>query len=76
MILKRLLKVFGRLERPIGWGMLLGSVVAFALVWYDVIKTGDFKFGTLLIALDLFGTGFGLAQEAEENVNSEASKVK
>lgn len=73
---RRFLKSFGALERPIGWIMLVASVIVFLLVLFDIVKSGDFKYGTLMIAAGLFADGFSMAQDAEENANSHAKKGK
>lgn len=75
-MMNRFLKIFGRLERPAGWTLLIVGFLSFWAVLFDIIITKDAKFATLLISLDLFCSGFSAAQEAEENVNSAASKEK
>lgn len=52
---------------------MLGGAVTFVAVLFDLIQTGDAKWATLLIAADLVVSGFGAVQEAENDLDSEAS---
>lgn len=74
--MRAFLRLFGRMERPAGWIMLLAGFVSFFATLFNIIVTGQAKFATLLISLDLFCSGFSAAQEAEENVRSAAKQAK
>jgi hypothetical protein len=72
-VTRRLLRLFGRAQRPAAWSLMLGGAVTFVAVLFDLIQTGDAKWATLLIAADLVVSGFGAVQEAENDLDSEAS---
>ena len=74
--MKSFLKFFGKLERPIGWSMLIASIIVFFGVLLDIIVTRDLKLPTLLLAAGLFCDGFSMAQDAEDNTESVATQVK
>lgn len=69
MITKRLLvRAFGRAQRPAAWVLLVGGGVTFLAVLFDLVRTGDARWATLLISADLVVSGFGAVQEAEGQV--------
>jgi hypothetical protein len=67
VIKRQILAVFGRIERPAAWGLLIGGFVTFIGVLFDLIATGNAKWATLLIAADLVVSGFGAVQEAHDD---------
>lgn len=70
---RRLLRWFGRAQRPVAWSVLAGGFVSLMLVITNVIATGDAKFATILGALVLMGEGFSSVQEVENELDSEAA---
>jgi len=64
---RRVLRLFGRLERPAAWLLLVGGMITFIAVALDLIRTGNAKWATLLIAADLIVSGFSAVQEAESD---------
>lgn len=66
-IRRKALSVFARLERPAAWALMVGGLVVFVGVLADLIRLGNAKLGTLLIAADLVVSGFSAVQEAEDD---------
>lgn len=58
--------MFARAERPAAWVLLIGGAVTFLAVLLNVLRTGNAKWATLLIAADLIVSGFSAVQEAED----------
>lgn len=65
----RLLPLFGRLQRPAAWVLLVGAVVTLAVVVLDLIALGNARLGTLLVAAGLVVDGFQAVQEAENEAD-------
>lgn len=63
---RRVLRAFAIIERPAAWCLLAGGMVTFFGVVLDLIRLGNAKLGTLLIAADLIVGGFAAVQEAED----------
>jgi len=66
---RRLLAVFGRMQRPAAWVLMTGGAVTFLAVLFDLVKTGTAKWATLLVAADLVVSGFSAVQEAENEAD-------
>lgn len=66
---RRLLRLFGKVQRPAAWCLLIGAAVTFGVVVTDLVVLGNAKLGTLLIAADLVVSGMAAAQEAENEVD-------
>lgn len=64
---RKALRVFAFIERPSAWVLMIGGGVTFVAVVLDIIKTGNAKWATLLIAADLVVSGFSAVQQAEED---------
>lgn len=64
---RKVLAFFARIERPAAWALMVGGVVVFVGIVADLIRLGNAKIGTLLIAADLVVSGFSAVQEAEED---------
>ncbi len=65
----RLLPVFGRLQRPAAWVLMLGGVVSVVVVVFDLVALGNARLGTLLVAADLMVSGFSSVQVAENEAD-------
>jgi hypothetical protein len=63
---RRILRLFARFERPAAWMLMVGGAVVFVGVLADLVRLGNAKLGTLLIAADLVVSGFSAVQEAED----------
>lgn len=70
---RALLRAFGRAQRPAAWVLLIGGGATFVAVAFDLVRTGDAKWATLLVAADLVVSGFGVVQEAENERDGEES---
>lgn len=64
---RRLLRLFGVLERPAAWGLLAGGLITFISVITGLIVVGEAKLATLLVAADLVVSGFSAVQEGEDD---------
>lgn len=62
---RRILRAFAVAQRPAAWALMIGGALTFVAVAVDLVKTGDAKWATLLIAADLVVSGFSAVQEAE-----------
>lgn len=51
---------------------MVGGACTFVAVAVDLVKTGDAKWATLLIAADLVVSGFSAVQDVENEIDSEA----
>lgn len=67
---RRILATFARIERPAAWGLMVGGVVVFVGVVADLIRLGNAKVATLLVAADLVVSGFAAVQEVEDDEGS------
>lgn len=69
---RRILRAFGRAQRPVAWGLLaLGGFVAagtLAQIW----KTPD-PLSAVLLALSLIWQGWEAVSEVENEIDSEGS---
>lgn len=66
---RRILRAFEKAQRPAAWSLMIGGAVTFVAVAVDLLKTGDAKWATLLIAADLVVSGFAATQEAENEAD-------
>lgn len=62
-----MLRALDRVEPWAAWGLVVGAVVVFVGVLVDVIRTGDAKWATLLVAADLIVSGYGELQDAVDD---------
>lgn len=69
----RLLRAFGKAQRPIAWTILALSPVIVAGVVLDVVSTGDAKVVTILAALILVNDAFASVMEVENELDSEGA---
>jgi hypothetical protein len=67
MTKRRILRVFGIIERPAAWSLLLGGVVIFFGVLFNLIATGNAKWATLLVSADLIVSGLSSVQQAHDD---------
>lgn len=65
----KLLPVFGRLQRPAAWVLLVGAAATLVAVLFDLIALGNARLGTLLVAAGLVVDGFQAVQEAENEAD-------
>lgn len=65
--LKQILRAFAIIERPCAWILLIGGVITFFGVLFNLITTGNVKTVTLLVAAGLIVDGFNAVQEAEDD---------
>lgn len=72
-VTKRILRLFGRFQRPAAWCLLVGGLVTFIGVITNLIVIHEARLATLLLAADLFVGGMGSVQEAENELDSEGS---
>lgn len=63
----RLLRLFGIIEQPAAWLLLLGGILTLVGVLMDVIVTGNAKAATILVACDLIVGGFSAVQGAHDD---------
>lgn len=66
-----LLPIFGAVQRPAAWCLLIGGVVTFLAVVSNLIATGTAKWATLLVAADLIVSGLGNVQTAENEADDD-----
>jgi hypothetical protein len=65
--LRQIIRAFAIIERPCAWILLVGGVITFISVLFNLIATGDVKTVTLLVAAGLIVDGFSAVQEAEDD---------
>lgn len=65
--IKQILRYFEVIERPCAWMLLIGGLITFIVVIFEIVATGDAKWVTLLVAADLIVSGFSAVQEAEDD---------
>lgn len=70
LVRRFLLPAFKRAEKPAAWVLLIGGLVSFVSVLVWLFTVGDAKLATLLIAADLFVSGFSAVQESEDESDS------
>lgn len=68
-----LLRRFGKAQRPIAWTILIGGLVTFFAVLFDIVVTGEAKVGTLLAAILVINDGFQSAQAVENELDTEGA---
>lgn len=68
---ERLLGLFGAIQRPAAWCLLIGGMVTFLAVVTNLIATGTAKWATLLVAADLIVSGLGNVQTAENEADDD-----
>lgn len=59
---------FGDAQRAIAWVILVGGVLTFIAVLFDVVATGDAKLATILGAILIINDGFQAVQEVENEL--------
>lgn len=69
---RAVLRAFAVAERPAAWGLLVGATVTLAVVGLDLVRLGQARWGTLLIAAGLLVDGFGAVQQAEQDEDPDA----
>lgn len=69
----RLLRAFGRAQRPVAWSVLALAPVVLAGVIFDVVQTGDAKLATIIGALVLVNDAFASVMAVENELDSEAA---
>ena len=68
---ERLLPIFGAVQRPAAWLLLIGGAVTFVAVLTNLIATGTAKWATLLVSADLIVSGLGNVQTAEQDADDD-----
>ncbi len=68
---ERLLPIFGAIQRPAAWCLLIGGMVTFFAVVTNLIATGSAKWATLLVSADLIVSGLGNVQTAENEADDD-----
>lgn len=66
-----LLPIFGAVQRPAAWCLLIGGTLTFFAVLSNLIATGTAKWATLLVAADLIVSGLGNVQTAENEADDD-----
>lgn len=66
-----LLPIFGAVQRPAAWCLLIGGVVTFFAVLSNLIATGTAKWAMRLVAADLIVSGLGNVQTAENEADDD-----
>ena len=69
---RRILRAFGRAQRPIAWTLLVLSLIAAISLLVNIWRVPD-KPGTLLTVLVLVWQGWEAVAEVENELDSEAS---
>jgi hypothetical protein len=69
---RRILRTFGRAQRPVAWSMLAVGLVVASTVIANIWRVPD-KPSALLLALATIYQGFQAVMEVENELDSEAS---
>jgi hypothetical protein len=73
MILKRLLRTFGKLQRPLAWIAFAYGLVTLIGTIAQVIAAGEPRFTAVGVAVLIFLEGYSAARDVENELDTEGA---
>ena len=73
-MIHKLLVGFRKIRRPASWVQFAIGIVGMFVTFFNIILTGQAKWATMAVFFLIACDGFGEVKEAEDDVNSPASK--